>query len=568
MKTVENHQEAPGCCSGFASKSGGGFFGSRPAPHFFTAAPIQAKLSIGEPGDRYEQEADRVADAVVRQSEAQPPAIQTMCASCAAHARDEDGHERQPVPQPPAIQLKAESKRPVPASSFESRLAESRGGGQPMPAGLRHQMEASLGTGLDQVQLHTGAAAVQMNQELGARAFTHKQDIYFGQGQYQPESREGKRLLAHELTHTLQQGRGGQLIQADFAIEPTTPARHAPTLSAARMQAELAFNRARHTDAAEIGMMRDVLGLDPAIQLIDEDFVNALLSFQAQYGLEMDGRLGRGTADLLAREIIAEADYLGPGNFPGLQQAFAVQAAIQTLITANNRTYNDYRDAIRNGTMLQQHVALRNQQLLRDLQGQLSWNNWARCIELLGRQAPTAAEMLRNATVRATLTAAWTASNAAITRWNTPGAGPLAAACNPVPGAPAPAAHEEGGWIYMNLITGDLSTRRAAAGAQAAIQLNTGAPTVADSVMVGTFHTHPNVGNCWGAVTPSNADTNNANARGIPNLIRGAFPALANIASISTGPNRRAHLAGNRLAPGAAGGLAPQPDVLGREQYE
>ena len=53
-----------------------------------------------------------------------------------------------------------------------------------------------------------------------------------------------------------------------------------------------------------------------------------------------------------------------------------------------------------------------------------------------------------------------------------------------------------------------------------------------------------------------------------PSLIRGAFPAVANIANVIAGPARRNHLAGNRRAPGAAGGLAPQADVLGRETRE
>jgi hypothetical protein len=55
------------------------------------------------------------------------------------------------------------------------------------------------------VQIHTDNKSAQMNQELGVRAFTHGRDVYFGIGQYNPQSNEGKRLLAHELTHVVQQ---------------------------------------------------------------------------------------------------------------------------------------------------------------------------------------------------------------------------------------------------------------------------------------------------------------------------------------------------------------------------
>jgi hypothetical protein len=177
--------------------------------------------------------------------------------------------------------------------------------------------------------------------------------------------------------------------------------------------------------------------------------------------------------------------------------------------------------------------------------------------------------MFQNGTVLAAMNAAFAASNAAVTRWTTaiPGHA-LAATCNPVAGAAAPAAHEEGGWIYLNLITGDLTTRRAVAGGQAAINITDNAPLVTDSVIVGTFHTHPNVGACWGAVFASPADTANSGTRGLPNLIQGAFPAIANIQRVATGPARRNHLAGSRLIPGAGGGLAPQADITGRELLE
>lgn len=133
--------------------------------------------------------------------------------------------------------------------------------------------------------------------------------------------------------------------------------------------------------------------------------------------------------------------------------------------------------------------------------------------------------------------------------------------CNPPADTPPPVGvHEEGGWIYLNLITGALTMRRAAAGGQANINLG-GPPKVKDSIVAGTFHTHPNVGPCWGAVFPSGTDTNSANNTGVLWLIIGAFPTVAATQTTSTGPAQRLHLARDRGFPGASGGEAPQATV-------
>lgn len=350
-------------------------------------------------------------------------------------------------------------------------------------------------------------------------------------------------------------------IYCDFAVPPTTPNRRVRTLTEAQIQDAIAYNRARHTDANEIGLMRDILGVNRSPSVIDNDFVLAVVRYQAQYGLDQDGRIGGRTADRLAREIVAESQRLGAGNLGSLAPEFQLKTSLETLVNGNNRTYATYKNAIQAASIIQRHVVLQDQSFLRRLQGLLPWNNFAKCIELLGRQAPTGAEMRTDPIVRAALNTAWAASTPAITIWpvhdNTQPAGP----CNPPIGAPPPAtpAHEEGGFIYMNLITSDLATRPVPAGGQAVLTLNN-PPLVADSIVVGAYHTHPNVGVCWGAPFFSTGivgDTTWTVNNGVPLLMRGAFPAIANISDHATGTRRR-HLAGNRGLPGASGGLAPQ----------
>ena len=103
------------------------------------------------------------------------------------------------------IQLK-DIGTPVVTNSVESRIQRASGNGQPMSKDVKHSMESGFGTDFSGVRVHTDSNSVQMNKELGAQAFTHGNDIYFNEGKYEPQSNSGKHLLAHELTHTVQQG--------------------------------------------------------------------------------------------------------------------------------------------------------------------------------------------------------------------------------------------------------------------------------------------------------------------------------------------------------------------------
>jgi hypothetical protein len=95
-------------------------------------------------------------------------------------------------------------QRVVGEAGESKEAAESKG----LDAGTRSLMESAFGESFGDVRVHTGGAAERMNEELGARAVTHGRDVYFGKGEYDSATREGKELLAHELTHVVQQ-RGG-----------------------------------------------------------------------------------------------------------------------------------------------------------------------------------------------------------------------------------------------------------------------------------------------------------------------------------------------------------------------
>jgi hypothetical protein len=195
---------------------------------------IQTKLTVGPPGDRYEQEADRLAEHVlsmpgpsaeVRRQEEEEE-IQTKpllrrqeeeeeIQTKPVLQRQEEGEEVQtkPLLQRQEDEEEVQTKRLQPRSDgsfeadpkLESRLAAHRGGGSPLPDDVRTFMEPRFGADFGGVRVHTGGEAVQMNEELSAQAFTHGPDIYLGAGRYDPGTSAGKRLLAHELTHVVQQ---------------------------------------------------------------------------------------------------------------------------------------------------------------------------------------------------------------------------------------------------------------------------------------------------------------------------------------------------------------------------
>ncbi|MEM6966422.1 MAG: DUF4157 domain-containing protein [Bacteroidota bacterium] len=257
---------------------------------------FQPKLTVGQPGDKYEQEADAVADAVVNKSNNTPAIQQKNISSIQKYAtnakEDEMGTNTQRIEKDKMIQEKPiqkmegeeeesvqmmeeeesmqmkEEEEPIqkmegeeeesvqmmegeeeesvqmmeeeeamqakeeeePIQKMEEeeesvqtksnttstkntaspqvakQLKQSKGSGSSMPKSTQVEMEKSFGVDFSQVKVHTNDKAVQMNKDLGAQAFTHGKDVYFNEGKFSPTSKEGKRLLAHELTHVVQQG--------------------------------------------------------------------------------------------------------------------------------------------------------------------------------------------------------------------------------------------------------------------------------------------------------------------------------------------------------------------------
>jgi len=168
-------------------------------------APIQAKLTLGEPNDRYEQEADQVAAQVVQRMN-EPESVQRQ-----------EGLEEEELQMKPQLQRQVMSGEVSP--ELEQNLNRAKSGGQSLDPQIQAQMGQAMGADFSGVKVHTDRQADQLNQSIQAKAFTTGQDVFFRQGEYNPGSSSGQELIAHELTHVVQQG---ATTHAAIRATPTT----------------------------------------------------------------------------------------------------------------------------------------------------------------------------------------------------------------------------------------------------------------------------------------------------------------------------------------------------------
>jgi hypothetical protein len=158
------------------------------------AEPIQAAVDVSDPGDPFEMEAGRIADQIMG-----PPVGSRL-------DRDASG-------QPGGSGSVGER-----VSNRGTSLTPG-GSGMPIPAPLRRFYEARFGHDFSEVRIHADDAAAASARSLGALAYTLGADIAFGEGRYEPATEPGRRLLAHELTHVIQQGHG-RPASADGVVPP------------------------------------------------------------------------------------------------------------------------------------------------------------------------------------------------------------------------------------------------------------------------------------------------------------------------------------------------------------
>ncbi len=231
--------------------------GNQAVQRLIKSGNLQGKLRVGQPGDRYEQEAERMADTVMNKPEPQNLRIeggpvQTQQVHSTSeddiHRQSEEQEEEEPVQlihqtdaeqyiqrqeqeeeeeeeplqlsqeidtgqylqkqeqeEEELVQTKAPDTSPDTGPDLQNQLAQSRGSGSSLSEHTSAFMESRFGTDFSDVKVHHDNQASEMSKALNAQAFTSGKDIYFGAGRYSPGTTSGDKLLAHELTHVVQQ---------------------------------------------------------------------------------------------------------------------------------------------------------------------------------------------------------------------------------------------------------------------------------------------------------------------------------------------------------------------------
>lgn len=167
---------------------------------------IQPKLEVNPPNDKYEKEADNVANKVSRM-----PSNASENLQMSPKEDEENKIQMKPADEDESISMKPEDEDniqmspsysggqnvPQVSSELNSQLNSTKGQGNPLPENVSKEMGRNIGSDFSNVRVHTDSNAIQMNKELGAKAFTHGNDIYFNSGNYNTDSTSGKHLLAH-----------------------------------------------------------------------------------------------------------------------------------------------------------------------------------------------------------------------------------------------------------------------------------------------------------------------------------------------------------------------------------
>lgn len=175
--------------------------GNMPFKEMLTPLPIQPKLKTGSPGDKFEEEADRISKEVMQKPEPEK----------------EEGAD--PVKVKHRVMDNA-GQYPEISSEIEKVIKQKQGKGKQLDPGIRSAMEQGFNTDFSNVRIHDDRAAGVLNQSLGAKAFTLGSDVFFKHGEYNPGNFSGKGLIAHELAHVVQQGNlVEKMIQGQLGLE-------------------------------------------------------------------------------------------------------------------------------------------------------------------------------------------------------------------------------------------------------------------------------------------------------------------------------------------------------------
>ena len=271
---------------------------------------LQPKLTVGPVGDRYEQEADRVADQVVNTinspvantPDANSPVQRNMGGQANGPSplpqspidniqrmEPNDGEELQMEPTPQRVGQEGGAVPPHLSRDIQS----AKGNGQSLDPNLQQHMGQAMGADFSGVKIHTDAQSDQLNQSIQAKAFTTGQDVFFRQGAYNPDSKDGQRLIAHELTHVVQQN-GSSISKPGHSIQ-AKPIVRSRSGDSTLIQRDIAISRAENSEKYQ-SYYKSYQTLKKRIL---KNFINGIISPKAEEKYETRKRSATPTKDEL-----------------------------------------------------------------------------------------------------------------------------------------------------------------------------------------------------------------------------------------------------------------------------
>lgn len=262
---------------------------------------VQLKsLRVSAPGDAAEVEARHVARSIV-----------SMPATAAARPAS--------VVSPPALQRADPVRGPALAPPTRSQQTASQppaSGGEPLPEAVRQDMESRFGADFSAVRIHRDARAAQASNALNAAAFTVGNQIHFGAGQFNPASSEGRELIAHELTHTIQQGAAAQAhSQIQRSQAPQVAERSAPAVQRLGLGDALNYFAEHANFIPGFRMFTLVLGVNPinmrAVDRSPGNLLRAVVELMPGGALITRALDGYGIIDRVAGWVQQQIDRLG-----------------------------------------------------------------------------------------------------------------------------------------------------------------------------------------------------------------------------------------------------------------
>jgi hypothetical protein len=250
---------------------------------------IQPKLAINTPGDIYEQEADHLAEQVMRMPE---PKLQRACACGGGCSKCQTEQTSQEHARLQTKHVGSSDSSTITAPPIVHQVLASPG--QPLDTATRAFMEPRFGHDFSRVRVHSGAAAEQSALDVNANAYTVGHNIVFGAGRFAPETHEGRRLLSHELTHVVQQTGHHSMIQRQQ--QPSVK------LLTTAVAAAAVADVTTHYDEDSIRTLEDFSARTPD-GVFDADDAEALAKLQQVLHLTPNGKANEAFLDALLKIV-------------------------------------------------------------------------------------------------------------------------------------------------------------------------------------------------------------------------------------------------------------------------